>query len=510
VVDLAVVGIQYPTVDELHNKLLSDVRYAYAAQGITANVSKDSELWHRYRAYANRASIAISNGQLTLQSLSPLSAVGDDLTALAAVYGVSARPASQATGYVAVSGNAVTTFTIPNNFQCTSAAGIKYKTTGATFITAPYPPGSEASPPVQIRSVLTGEITDLDAGSIVTWDSAAIANLGQTATVEPGGIDGGSDADDEDELRSRLLRSLAFPAVGGNWAHVANLAEDASSAVEFVAVYETARGPSSYDIAIVGDADDPVLNSSVVDQVAAYVVAEMPGTASCNTTNITPEQIDVVLNAELSLPVHAGGAGGGWIDAAPWPTTADAATAAARITAVGVGTPTITVNSTAADPPTVGARFAIWNPTTEKMVRYTVTGVGGGAGAYVITVPNSADLSFVTAWMYCSADAELLQDYGDAFVAAVALLGPGEKTTNPDILQYARRKPTFDVERPQSLTTRALKDMMEDHEEILDLSYAARFETGTVVTRTTPDVPPTVANAPRQITLANFSIRRQV
>lgn len=502
--DLPVTAASYPTPEEVHAQLLSDLRYAYGRLGVTVNVARDSDLWWRCWVVAQRVSLAIANGRIGLQNTNPVTATGDALTQWAAVFGVFPRPAASARGYAAVSVLApATTVGIPAGHQCTAPDGIKYQTTG------PYVLADGGL--VQLEAVGTGTGTDQDAGAILTWDSAAIAFLGTKAIVASGGLDGGKDADDRETLRARLLRKLSFPAVGGNWAHVAELAEAASAAVEVAFVYSAARGPSSYDVAVMGGPDDAVLNAATVDLVASAIVAEMPGSESLNCTTIGVQLVDVVINLDVPLPRHAGGAGGGWYDAEPWPSTNEAAGTFARITGVDVAAGRITVDSTVADIPVVGKRFSIWNPTDQAMVDYAIKTVTGGAGAYNVFIDStySQNLSFVVAGMYCSASCQRLQDYAASFAAAMATMGPGEKTTNQDILVYARRRPTIDVGYPWALTSAILTLLQGENAEISDISYAARRDSGLLTTRTTPSVPSTPAGQPRRLSLAYLSFRRQ-
>jgi uncharacterized phage protein gp47/JayE len=510
----------YPTKDEIKAQLLSTYRYLFARAGVTVNVNRWSELNERADAYAARASVAIANGQITSRDLNPLLATGDSLVALASIYGVEPRPASKASGYVIVRVlSPAVTVNIPTGFQGTDASGVKYSTTDTNT------PADLAS--VLVRSVEAGSDTNLAAGSIVTWDSAAIGYLKQQAIVAVGGIDGGANADGNDELRARLLRRLSFPSVGGNWAQVAEWAEASSAAISFAAVYPTARGPSSYDVAIMGDNSDPVLNATVVDAAKARVVAEMPGSANLNLTSVTEQQIDVIINLSAPLPVHAGGAGGGFRDAIPWPSTTEAlANTYAEVMVVTPGFHQITVNSGAADAPVAGKRFALWdyaavdgdgNPTP-AFREFSILTVGGAPAAYVLTLdaPTSAEMSFITAGMFCTAACEHMQTYGDLFRAAMGDLGPGEKTIDVDILAWARRQPSPDIERPHALTSRQLSNVSDACSEVADMSFAARLATGTgaagtatFVSRTTPSVPATVANAPRLLTLKHLSFRRQ-
>jgi uncharacterized phage protein gp47/JayE len=499
------IGAEYPTPKEVLATMLNGIRYAYGKRGVSVNVAEGSELYERAWAVAQRVSLAIGNGRVELRNTNPVDATGDALITWAATFGVFPRPAAGATGFGKCTVNApAVTVPIPEGFVATAPNGEKYDVSKDFAAVA-------NNGQVELVALGTGPETDQDADTILTWDSASIAFLSQKCKVTAGGLDGGRDADSEEVLRARLLRRLSFPAVGGNWSHVATLAEDASAAVEFAAVYESARGPSSYDVAIVGSADDPVLNTATQNQVAAAIVAEMPGSANLNLTSISLEPLDVVINTGLPLPQNAGGEGGGWYDALPWPSTNETAGVFARVTDV-LSNYSLEVDSTSADPPVVGKRFAIWDPVAKEIKHHAIVSVLGSSGAYIVFIDSgfTPDLSYVQVGMYISAGAALLQSYAEDFIESVNQLGPGEKTDNPDILQYAIRKPKQSISRPSALTSLALTDLQSKHSEISDVSYAARYEALTTVTRTKPPVPSVIHAPTRQLSLSFLSFRAQV
>ncbi len=503
----SVTDAEYPTPDEVLNQLLTNVKYAYDRIGVVASVAKGSELYERFKVLAGRISVAIANNKLALADISPLDATGDALVELAGTYGIFAREASSAQGFATVTtvGGSVT---IPANFVCTSPTGIQYETITANTVVD----GEN----VQLIALSAGEDTDADEGDILTWDDAAIGGLGQTCVVASGDISGGKDKDDEETLRSRLLRRLSSPSVGGNTAQVAEFAESSSAAVEKAFVYMAARGASTYDVAIVSDDNNRQVNDAIQATVSSFILGLMPGSARMNLTSVNGQQLDVVVNAALPLPVNAGGAGGGWRDDAPWPSSADGAVYA-EITDVPVGqggtlaANTIKVDSTAADPPVVGKRFALWDYENGQIHEFTIKTVGGAPGAYLVEIDTSSSsaLSFVEVGMRCSAGASNLSAYAEEFQAAIKLLGPGEKTTSTNKLPQARRFPPPDVEAPSDLTAIQLTLIINEHPEILDMTYAARHETGTANVRNSPSVPATVADEPRILTLKHLSIRRQ-
>jgi uncharacterized phage protein gp47/JayE len=510
---MAETELRYPTEDELHAQVLNELRFQYSLLGITVNVQRNSELWIRAKVFCRRAALAIRNGQIGLRDVNPLTAQGQKLLDLAAVFGVFPRPASASLGFWICRVLApATSVNIPAAYKGEGPNGVRYEAVANTTV-------SDLGL-IEMVATATGVRGDLKAGTVVRWESAAIGFLDQKATVAPGDMDGGTDTDSVEVVRQRLLRRLGFPAVGGNWAHVVQWAEEASAAVKFVAVHPNMRGPGSYDVAVLGAEPSPILNATVQNIVANKILKEHPGHVSINVTSAVLQQLDVVINLGAPLPKLAGGAGGGWIDSSPWPSTSESGVKA-KITAVTPNQPlaTITVDSTSADVPAVGKHIAIWDyaavdangNAAPKMREFSIVAVAGGSGAYVLTLDATASAAqFIEVGMYVSPAAERLQQYADAFVAAVGELGTGEKTADTDLLVYARRKPGPEVERPYNLTSRQLDVLTKGFDEVSDASFAARYETGTTNTRTSPSAPSVSSAAPRKLSIKYLAFRRTV
>ncbi|MEZ4437714.1 MAG: baseplate J/gp47 family protein [Polyangiaceae bacterium] len=493
----------YPTVVELRSLWLDSARQGYALRGNVVNVSEGSDLWIRADASARVAMLALQNGRLGLKQINPYEVTGDDLVALAAVYGVRPRPASKSKGLVIVSfAYAAPDVTITAGFKGTHA------TSGAKYVVAADRIVGDGET-VLVEAVVAGAAGDAAAGSIIKWDSASIGRLKQAAVVAAGGIDGGSDADTEADLRRRLLRRLGLPAVGGNAAHTAELAEAASAAVNVAFVYPSAMGPASSRVAILGEAPDLTLNATIQGDVELAVRGAKPGETLTAVSSIKPEAIDVVIDLRLPQPKAVGGLGGGWLDGAAWPSDAESGVKG-RITNIAVvpGQVSLTVDSTAADPPTPGRRCAVWLPESETFMRFAIVSTAGSPGAYTIFTDLADDAAAdLAVGMYVSPDAVNLDGYAEAFRDAMLAMGPGELTDNMDLLRFARRFPSQSFDYPSALTSRQLAPL-EAFGEVEGTSYAARYETETTTTRTEPSVPPTTMEAPRQLTLAHLAFRR--
>ena len=500
---VAVGDAAYPSPSECRDILLRTVRVAYARAGLVANVLPGSDLWYRTDANAKRVSIAITNGQLAQADMSPLTAQGQGCITLAGVFGVIPRPAGGAAGQLII--RCTGTVILPAGFQCTAPDGHKYQVVAVTTLT-----DGQA---VDVIAVEGGASTDQGVGTKVTWDSAAIGALNPVATVATGGLTGGSDGDvttnadgslSVEPLRARLIRKLAFPPVGGNWSEVVEWAEGASSSVEAAFVYPAVQGPASYDLAITKKGGDRTLPNATVLLVAAAVNSKMPGQNALTATGVVAQAFDMTTVAALPLPQTAGGAGGGWRDATPWPA------ADVKVTGYNANTNTMTVNGTVS--PAVGQQIGIWNPSAvddhgnpaPTMLEYVIATVGGVSGAWTFTVQGGFGSAIPTG--YVSAGAVHLVEYGADLLAQVEGLGPGEKSANQDVVPRGRREPTTDVEFPSALTSRLLSVVQNAHSEIADLTYSLRVAAGTLTPLTAPSLPLAVGDPPNILVLNTLAI----
>jgi uncharacterized phage protein gp47/JayE len=490
----------YPTPDEILALVLGSMQIDAARRGLDIDISPGSDHHIRAKAFSKRVSVAIANGQIARDNYNPLTATGDSLLALCALYGITQRPASKAAGYLIVrvsTGSAP----IPAGYRCTSPTGEKYQTTTAKTVTNTAPNNT-----IQIQAVEGGSSTNLSAGTQLTWDSSAIGNLLKPCTVDSTGIQNGTDADDEETMRRRLLAKLSRPGIGGNAAQLQEWAEESSSAIEAAYVYSSVRGPGSYDIALTAADSDRTLDTSIVSTAASYVAGQMPGHADINLTTVSAQNVDVVLAMTLALPASAGGAGGGWLDATPWP---NATSGNVKITAYNTTTKVATTDAVAANGLAVGARIGVWDdvtaPAEPVMVEHTVSVIALGPP---VTIEVQGGFGPDPTGGYISAGAVHLISYAATALEKVRVLGPGEKTTSVDILPRGRRQPTPEDGTETDLNSRLLTAIQNEHTEIRSLEYAARYDTGTTNTRTSPSVPTTTANAPRILVLKELAFRK--
>lgn len=370
----AVADAFYPTQSEILAQILADVRYyALTKYAVEVNVQPGSDVYIRCNAVTRRLSVLVANNRIASSNFSPRTAEGDQLLELAAQFGIFPRPASSASGSLIVELTGVATATIPPGFLAVAPNGSTYAvTTGGIFASGDL---------VAVSAVETGEDTNQDPSTRLQWADAGIGGLVQTCAVGPSGITGGAESDDVEDVRTRLLRSLAAPAVGGNWSSIAGWAEASSAAIETAFVYPAVQGPGSYDVAVVGFGDNKALDLATIDGAKAAILAEMPGHAELNVTSVIEQGVDVVLDAILPLPVIAGGVGGGWRDSAPWPAAIDGQPAAI------FGTPNVTF---AAVTKTLTRSAGSWIADRFKVgMSITVTGSASNNTSFTITALTS-------------------------------------------------------------------------------------------------------------------------
>lgn len=486
--------IAYPTAPEVRDGILRTIKLGLAREGITVNVLPGSDHYVKAEALARRLTVAYANTKIAIEDYSPLTATGDKLEQIAGVFGITKRQPSNATGYVITTSTGVVT--IPAGYRAVAPNGETYDVITVSTVAS--------GGTVEVVAVNTGKSTNQDAETKLVWTSAAVGALNVVCTVDAGEIDGGADEDDDETLRRRLLDRLANPSVGGNNASVKATAEDASAAVEAAYVYAALNGPASLSVALTKAEGDRTLSAANVTTVRSALIAALSGHVRVYVTAVTAEEVDIVLRCTLPEAASAGGAGGGWKDASPWPSgTPAAGTNDGKVTAYTA--PTATVRTTTA--PTVGNAIGIWDADSQVMHEYTIATSGGVSGAYTITVQGlegSAGFKVSPLSAFVSAGAFNLKAYAATMLSEIEALGPGEKTASLELLPTARRYPIVDNAHPANLDNRVLGNLQKAHPELVTAN-GLTLATGTTTTLTGPSVPAATTDPPNIMVLAQLA-----
>jgi hypothetical protein len=145
------------------------------------------------------------------------------------------------------------------------------------------------------------------------------------------------------------------------------------------------------------------------------------------------------------------------------------------------------------------SQIAWLSPYDWKLYTALVTAVSGTSGAYVVTLdkpfPSVATGCYI--WPNC----QNAQTYADAVLAAFALMGPGEKTSNVSALIRGFRHPRPAAAWPYTLGSHLPNALTKAQSEIGAAQFFHRTDGTTTLTGSsgvvTPQVPASVTDPPK-------------
>lgn len=494
---MTITRVEIPSLDELRTLAVNDIRRLKVRAGIARpNVAPGSESYIKAEAMASTA-LGIHAKLAALQDAQmPDKAEAEDLDRLADVWkGLARRSGAGASGWVKVSCTGTVTYLAGQ--QGTFPDGLRYQV--AANVTA------TNGTLVAVKGVDTGKRTDKPAGSILTWTSPPSGSA-PTAEVDNAGLTGGTDADNDSALRSRLLDALRHPAASGSWNHYVKWAEDSGAGVEKAFVYPAVQGPGTVHVALTRAASADTyytreLPAAAINTAALAMVAEGPEHADLTTTTVADVDTDLVLS--LSLPLHKvdGGPGGTWKDylSRRWPAIGTGPTYATRLAA----TPSVSnvLRMTTYSAPVTDAQIAVWSAARKRFVHARIKSSSlVSPNVYDVTLYTAIDVSILASGDYVSPDAEYLDNYGKTVAQTFAALGPGEKTSSANVLPRGYRKPRTFEAWPSQYTSRDLGALSTNQPEVAHCTVA------NTTLPLSPAVPGAVTSAPNVLVLGRFAV----
>lgn len=513
---MANIPLTIPTPLDLRNQYLRVVRNGLIKRGVPSpNVTDNSDYAVKADALAQQLSIAIAQQPTIVDALMPDTAIGDQLTRWMTVFGLAPRPAQGSSGPITYSASAS---------GLVGAGAQLYDDQGQVWqvaVGATYSSGDiVAIEPVPGLTNSTGKTTNRNAGTVLQWVTPP-PFAAPTAVVATGGLKGGTDVDTEETSRRRLLARMKNAAGGGNWPQVQGWAEQASSSVDAAYVYPALDGPSALGLCVLGQLTyDATLgftrevSTITLAQVAAYVAGQLPEHA--NLTTQTPA--DVVsgspavttrVSIGLSLPAAADasppGPGGGWANGVPWPDRLGVATRVI-VQSVSSGT-SFVLTADGAAPSAVGVVAGVTKIAWFDAAGFaaggaairigTVTAVAGSAGALSVTLDASTPFPNVQPGDLVFPAAENVEAYAQAWLAALADMGPGQWTSDVSRLPRAYRQPLVSQSNPSDLGASQLRAITNSGDEVLDIQYLFKSVTS-------PGVPANTTQSPKVIVPDSF------
>lgn len=485
-----------PTREQTVTGMLRYWRRKLIARGVSATsadaaTAAGTDRWMDAQAFAQGLDVVFANAIVGEDAAMPDTALGDDLDRICSVYGLTRSPGAGAQGNVTITCTGTVTYAAGQ--ECVSSAGLRYRVVSASSVT------NGAS--VAVVGIDVGTATNLDAGAILTWTSPPFGS-GPTCVVGAAGLTNGADVDNDERLRERLLKLLREPQNGGSWAHYRQWAEDASAAVEDGYVFPAAQGPGTVHVAytIEGTEDNRYARAGTTALtlvVANAIVSEQPEFADVTVTTVAHQGLELAISVTLPEPLEGGGAGGGWVDVSAdrWAKPKIGAGNADGVVTVTTANSSTSFTVNAYNQPVDGSTVAFFSTTDRKMLVAVVSGTAtGSAGAWTFSTDRA--LPTVSAGDYVMPACEFGDTYAEEFMADIATLSPGEKTTDASVLPRAYRHPKSTEGFPSAVTSAQLVRLQSKHTEITDAAYFAFEESVGVTLPLEPDTAGAVTDPP--------------
>lgn len=486
------------TAAEIRDDILTDIRLESRKYGVEAAIQPGTDDWIWATAVANAAMLQYANIAVARDDITPMFATDEGLERWRIALGLPAVQPSPATGkiIVSVTGSA----TIPGGTQFVYPNGFRGQVVGTWTVTD----GSE----IDVASIDRGSEANLDPGVKVRFVSPPM-NVGTEAKVSGNApLRGGMDAETTERKRERVLNASENNPSGGNWAHARQIVMNELASVANCFVYPALGGPASMKVVPLRAFDSAAseytreMSPAALDIVRNALHRELCDAVEIVVQAAQDEPRDVSLALDLPASALAGGNGGGWTDAAPWPLPSGGATA---VTVSTQHSTTEVSISGASGVPLVGqTHVAWWSPDDMRFRVYLViaaTHLGGTDWRITLDRPLvSSNGLYVAPGDYISPASANIEAYGKTWLRVFEGLGPGENTSEASRLPRALRHPFVSDAAQSRLGSRALKAMLDAHPEIREIAFKA--------TPPGPTVPASVADPPRVLVPRHLGIYR--
>lgn len=476
--------------EEIRDAILADYRFeALKTAGVDPAVQPGTDTWWWATSHAAVSMLQFSNIAVSRSSLTPLDATGEDLDAWRRALGLPEVKPSPSTGKIVVS--VTGTQSLADGEPLVLPNGLRLAVVGPWI-------GVVDGDEIDVQAVDTGTATNLSGGAEVRF-VAAPTNISQTAKVSRGSpLTGGSDVENDDRKRVRVLNAAANKPGGGNWADMRETAFEALQSVQDCAVYPALGGPASVKVVPYRDLDPDnaeftrELSTAAINIVKNAIYAKNPDGIEIVVTAAADLPVDAALTLTIPSSSLSGGSGQGWADQDPWPPLSGDT----EVTVLAVPNSTVIVVSALTTTSAIAGqtRVAWWSPVDRRFRQFLVVSVSGSAGNWSLGLDRPAvsdDGSIIAFGDYISPGAVNLEAYGKNWVAATRALGPGENTADVNRTPRALRHPYVADERPSSLTFLTLQAFRAPQPEISDIAWSSRSAT-TPAIPVSVDLPPNI------------------
>lgn len=475
---------------ELRQQFLTDYALAASDAGLVAPTGPGTDAFIIAEAVAQISLIGITNEAIHADDANVLTATGAALDRIREGLGIPPVEPTGSSGKIRI--EVLGSTTIGSGQQLTLPNGKRIETISTTIN-----PADQQE--IDVRAIDTGADTNLAAGETVTWVSAP-TNVGAEAIVSSEfPLTGGTDAENDERKRDRILNTLRNKPAGGNWAYLRQKVLNEFGFIQDCYVYPALGGPSSQLIVPVRrfDRENNDFSRAPSDALLQSIRNALQADANTGieTAVRAPENQAADFAIKIQIPESAlsGGNGQGWTDPVPWPQLVGGDAGRVNVASVNSTNDEITVSAQTTTSPVAGQTQIAWFSSADRtFYSALVTAVSGSAGAWVLTLDRplvGKDGLGPTNGNLISPNAQNLQAYAKTWVDLFEELGPGEMTTDVNRLPRAKRHPFATTEDPASVTNAALGRLSKEHPEITDYEFSYQSLTAPTVPANVDDPP---------------------
>ena len=274
------------TIEEIYQSLLT----AYAQRTGTV-LAEDCDLAVRFYAAAAQLQALDIQAWWVLDQCFPQTAQGAYLDGHALMRGISRRAAAKAVGTLRFSINSPATveLTIAAGTACMTAGEVRFQTTADAVLEA-----GELSVDVPAEAVDSGEEGNVPAGSVVVLTACPV---GITGCTNPAAFSGGSDSENDESLRSRVLESYLRLPNGANaaWYEQSAMSHEGVAAAQAVG---RARGVGTVDVYIATEAGLP--DADLLEKVRSDLQEKREIAVDVEVLSPEAESVDVTVEIAVA------------------------------------------------------------------------------------------------------------------------------------------------------------------------------------------------------------------
>lgn len=244
------------TVDEIYDQM---AELFQQETGLT--LSSGGDMAVRLYAVASQIYALYVQADWVNRQCFPQTAVEDYLDLHAQLRGLTRREAVQAEGVIRFETDSAagTDLVVAEGTVCMTAGGVRFETTQEGTISA-----GETAVEVPARAIEPGASGNVATGAI---RAMAVAPVGVSSCTNPEGFSGGLDAENDEELRSRVLETFRRMPNGANAAYYEQEAMSFPQ-VAAAAVVSRPRGTGSVDVVVSTAAGVP--DGALLEELQSY------------------------------------------------------------------------------------------------------------------------------------------------------------------------------------------------------------------------------------------------